>query len=395
MIIRKIINKARQAKAYIALPSVAKNERRHDLCHGLGEDPGIERTVSEAIDWLCSAQHCSTTNDGGVARHYSLISGWSSSYPETTGYIVPTIIDFAEKQKDETLMNAAKQMLDWLVKIQFPEGGFQGGLVDSEPAVPVIFNTGQILLGLSKGASKFGEPYLGAMHKASEWLVNVQDADGCWRKHPTPFAMSGEKAYETHVSWGLFEAARVSGEEKYAEAAERNVQWALTKQHKNGWFEKCCLSDPENPLTHTLGYVLRGVLEAYRYTKKKEFLDAACVTGAGLLGAIEPKGYLPGRLSRQWKKSVSWVCLTGSAQIAYCWLLLYQETKNSHFRDAAFAANKYVRKTVKFGENPGTNGAIKGSFPVSGDYGKYEYLNWAAKFFIDSQILEHEIRRNL
>ncbi len=33
-------------------------------------------------------------------------------------------------------------------------------------------------------------------------------------------------------------------------------------------------------------------------------------------------------------------------------------------------------------------GGIKGSFPVNGAYGRYQYLNWAAKFFMDSLMLE-------
>jgi hypothetical protein len=37
-------------------------------------------------------------------------------------------------------------------------------------------------------------------------------------------------------------------------------------------------------------------------------------------------------------------------------------------------------------------GAIKGSFPVYGRYGKYQYLNWAAKFLIDANLLEQSIR---
>ena len=33
------------------------------------------------MDWLCRAQDCSRNADGGVARDYSLINGWASSYP--------------------------------------------------------------------------------------------------------------------------------------------------------------------------------------------------------------------------------------------------------------------------------------------------------------------------
>jgi hypothetical protein len=44
-------------------------------------DPGPERTIAEGIDWLCRAQDHSASRDGGVARHFSLVDGWSYSYP--------------------------------------------------------------------------------------------------------------------------------------------------------------------------------------------------------------------------------------------------------------------------------------------------------------------------
>jgi hypothetical protein len=393
VITRTVINKLKHVRDHLALPLAARNARHRDLVVGLGQDPGIDLAVTESMAWLCRAQDCSTTKDGGVSRHYSLISGWGSSYPETTGYIVPTIIDFAEQLQNKTLITRAKRMLDWLVKIQLPEGGFQGGLIDTKSVVPVTFNTGQILLGLSSGAAKFGQPYLDAMRKAADWLTDTQDRDGCWREYPTPFAVPGEKAYETHVAWGLLEAARVSSEKKYADTAMRNVYWALTKQSKNGWFDHCCLSDPSQPLTHTLGYVLRGVLEAYIYTEDITLLESAKLTGEGLMSAITSTGFLPGRLNNHWRGTVSYACLTGTVQIAHCWLLLYEKTRDIRFRDAAFAANKYVRRAVRLESNPEIRGGIQGSFPISGDYGKYEYLNWAAKFFIDANLLEQKIRR--
>jgi len=38
---------------------------------------------------------------------------------------------------------------------------------------------------------------------------------------------------------------------------------------------------------------------------------------------------------------------------------------------------------------PGVRGGIKGSWPVGGDYGAYEVLNWASKFFADA-LMRHE-----
>ncbi len=392
MLIREKLDKIRGAWHFLKLPPNAKEAHRRDRSHGLEEDPGIDQSVKQAIAWLCRAQDESITSDGGVARHYSLINGWGPSYPETTGYIIPTIIEYAEETGDDALLQRARRMLDWMVAIQLPGGGFQGGTVLSKPVVPVTFNTGQILIGLASGVAKFGEPYEAAMHEAASWLSDTLDEDGCWRKYPTPFAEPGEKAYETHVSWGLFEAAAVSGEERYAEAGLKNLHWALSKQKDNGWFSDCCLSDPDTPLTHTLGYVLRGILEAYRYSQEPFLLAAALRTAEGLLEPLQENGSLPGMIDRNWRGTVPWVCLTGNVQIAYCWLKLYQETGDERFRDAGFSANRYVRQTINMDGPPEICGGIKGSFPVSGDYGQFEYLNWAAKFFIDANRLERTIR---
>ena len=94
-------------------------------------------------------------------------------------------------------------------------------------------------------------------------MRDSQDDDGAWRKYPTPFAASGDKVYETHVAWGLLEAARHAPDEGYTEAAFRNINWALARQKENGWFDCCCLDNRASPLTHTIGYAVRGILEAW------------------------------------------------------------------------------------------------------------------------------------
>ena len=390
-ILQRALSSVRDARDWWQLPPAAKSEARRDKRGLTATEPGINRSVREAIDWLCRAQDCSSTKDGGVARHYSLVKGWGASYPETTGYIVPTILDFAQRTNDEQLRQRGKRMLDWLLSIQFADGGFQGGVIGAKPLVPVTFNTGQILMGLAAGAQAFGEPYRASMIRAADWLVNTQDPDGCWRKNPSPFARPGEKTYDTHVAWGLFDAARVEPGKNYEKAAIANVEWALTQQRPNGWFANCCLTDPEAPLTHTLGYALRGIVEAYRFTGQERFLFAALRTADGLLKALKSDGFLPGCLSSEWKPAATWACLTGSVQIAYCWLFLQQVTNDSRYNEAARLANRYVRLTQDVEGRPEVRGAIKGSFPINGEYGTNEYLNWAAKFFIDSNLLEQEV----
>jgi hypothetical protein len=375
---------------FLRLPDSVTAQIRSDRSGLPAQDPGPQAAIEAAMQWLCEAQDRSLSADGGVARDFSLLKGWASSYPETTGYIIPTFIDFATLRRDPSMHERARRMLDWLVRIQMPSGAFQGGKIDSTPVVPVVFNTGQILIGLARGERAFGG-YREAMIRAADWLIHAQDEDGCWRRYQTPFATAGEKTYDTHTAWGMFEAARLEPNRGYAEAGLANIRWALDYQQANGWLDKCCLSDFAQPLTHTLGYALRGILEAYRFTRDTSLLAAARRTADGLLSALRPDGFLPGQLSRDWSPAATWVCLTGSVQIAYCWLALYQETGEARYRDAGFAANRYVRRTMKLQAPASIRGAVKGSFPVDGDYCRLEYPNWAAKFLVDALVLECEL----
>ncbi len=378
-------------RRHLQLSAAAQAAYRRDCLRRLGPDPGIERAIDAGVAWLGRAQNRSASADGGVARHYSLLTGWGPSYPETTGYIIPTLLDYARLRSDAQTRERAKRMLDFLVSIQFPEGGFQGGSIGATPVVPVTFNTGQILLGLARGMLECGL-HSEAMRRAADWLVQTQDPDGCWRRYPTPFAAPGKKTYETHVAWGLLEAARLEPGKHYAEAALANIQWALRQQRANGWFDQCCLTDPSRPLTHTLGYALRGLIEAYRFTRDDTLLQAARKTADGLLTAVREDGFLPGRLHPNWSGAVRWACLTGSVQIALCWLLLYQDTGEVRYRDAAFAATRYVRRTMRLDGPLDTRGAVKGSFPIYGPYGPYQYLSWAGKFCVDANLLERTVR---
>ena len=387
-----LLRPLRAMRQYWQLPVTVREAGRRDHRGLPQEDPGIERCIDAGIAWLARAQDRSASHDGGVARHFNLVTGWSTSYPETTGYIVPTLLAYAEWRHDDKTRARAQTMLDWLRSLQFAEGGFQGGMILERPVVPVVFNTGQILIGLASGVRSFGEVYRDSMIRAADWLVSVQDADGCWRRHGSPFAKPGEKAYDTHVAWGLFEADRVEPGRRYAEAAMANIRWALSRQRSNGWFDRCCLTNPSQPLTHTIGYVLRGMLEAYRFRREAHLLESCRRTADGLLSALDSQGFLPGRLQAEWHAATSWACLTGTAQVAICWLMLYAETGRQAYLEAACLANRYVRRTVDVHGSPDIRGGVKGSFPIDGAYNAYQYLNWACKFMIDANLLERAAR---
>lgn len=388
--VKKVIRKKASA---VGATWEAQRELWTDKMAGLSKDPGIDAAVSACLDWILLAQEKSASADGGVARHYSLVDGWGASYPETTGYIIPTLLSNAARRQDARLEAAAVRALKWLTAVQFPNGAFSGSHIRASVLEAVVFDTGQILLGLAAGVAKFGVAYEDSMHRAARWLMQVQDADGVWR-HPNPFSMPGDHIWETHVAWGLLEACRVSGVAEYGEAGMRNIRWAVSRQLENGWYQDCGLGYDENePLTHTLAYTLRGIIEGYRFSRDPDLLKAAITSAEGLLSAFDPENGLPGRLDKNWKGTVPWICLTGQSQTALCWMLLHQETGDIRYLDAAVAANRYVRRTLRMEGPPALRGGVKGSFPVHGDYCRFQFINWACKFLIDACDLEADLTR--
>ena len=352
-------------------------------------DPGASAALARAVEWLGCAQDNSASNDGGVACYYDLRTGWSASYPETTGYIICTLLDYDRAVGHPAARDRARRMLDWLVSIQLPDGGFQGGLAGGDSPRSTVFNTGQILLGLADGVREFDVPeYRDAMVRCADFLVACQDSSGRWCRNLSPASRGEARAYQSHVAWGLFEAARVDSESSYAAAAMANVRWVLDRQRENGWFDECCISDTDNPLVHTLAYALRGVLEAYRFDGDAGLLAACRRTADGMLSAMREDGFLAGRLDSQWRPAVDWACLTGCAQTAACWFILHKITGESAYQLAARRANGFLRRTVSMDGPAAVRGGVPGCFPMHGGYEPFRLPNWACKFFADSMMFE-------
>jgi hypothetical protein len=94
---------------------------------------------------------------------------------------------------------------------------------------------------------------------------------------------------------------------------------------------------------------------------------------------------LGGQYDETWKPSYRFVCLTGNAQIAQCWLAIYRKTGDPRFLKAAIAALDVISKCQFMPKSPHCNhGGIPGSKPVWIGYMKFKYPNWAAKYYMDA-----------
>src|SRR5437764_4436319 len=66
------------------------------------------RSLKATYNWLCVAHDA--TPDGGVAGWYNLGRGWGGSYPETTGYIIPTFFHYGMVMDERNAMRRAIRM---------------------------------------------------------------------------------------------------------------------------------------------------------------------------------------------------------------------------------------------------------------------------------------------
>jgi hypothetical protein len=80
------------------IPAHAAVLYKHSLKRRPPSQATDEQHILAAVDWLKRAQD-STGNDG-VAGRYLLDRGWTESYPETSGYIIPTLIQVGERFND-------------------------------------------------------------------------------------------------------------------------------------------------------------------------------------------------------------------------------------------------------------------------------------------------------
>lgn len=353
----------------------------------------IEIHLKAAADWLLEAQK--GTPDDGLAHSYDIRHGhWLSSYPETTGYAIPTLFEYARYYGAPVYAEAARRMADWECEIQLPDGGVRAGTMDAPIVAPTIFNSGQVLFGWASAFLETGEQrYKESLVRGADWLVDAMDDDGAWRRFPSPFTSSKLNSYNTRSAFGLVRAYQALDTGRYLEAAVRNVDWTLARAHANGWLPDNCLDT--NPggtaLTHTIAYSIRGILEVGAAAGRDDYIEKALHMARQVALRQRDDGALPAYYTPEWDTKVSWSCVTGNSQMAINWLRLAQLTGDRSLFEHAVRANRFNMSIQDLEtDNLNVRGALRGSHPINGGYMTYRYPNWATKFFMDGLMLEQQ-----
>ena len=341
-----------------------------------------------AVAWLEQAQDAGS--DGGVAGRYSLRTGWTSSYPETTGYIVPTFIRLSDALSEPRFRERAHRCIDFLMSVQLECGAFPGMEIAQNRTEPSVFNSAQIICGLRAWhADSNDNRAIDAAQRACDWLVAQQDPDGAWRKFlygNVPYT------YMAHAACWIAELGTYLDRKDYLDAARRHLEWVLIHQDAaTGWFELCGFSEEDHRSrcapTHSIAYTIWGVLMMSRILDHDVAMRAARMAAFGFARRLESSGWLPGILDYAWRGSASHACLTGNAQMALIWLELYRLWSDPTLLSAACRAIDLVKRAQSMSSSDsGIRGGIPGSDPVWGGYIYLAIPNWAAKFFIDALI---------
>jgi hypothetical protein len=342
--------------------------------------------IHRAAEWFKFNQ--GVMSDSGFGTYY-FQWGWTSSYPETTGYIIPTLIQYANNFDKPEFLAISRAALDWLLTIQKPSGGWQSGYVHQDRE-EVVFNTGQILRGLVSGYTQFEEQkYLDSAIKACEWLISIQDKDGSFKNH---VYLNQARVYDSYVVAPMLEVYTHCGDDRIKDAAVKNIEWIISKkQNSNGWFTDCDNTIKRNhkPILHTIAYTVDGILDCALILENQKFLEAASKPADVLLDQFLSKGELAGRFDKNWKGTEKTIT-TGCAQISIIWEKLYQKTGEEKYKPGYERMNKnltlYATRDIEESQN--TKGALFGSFPFWGRYESFACPNWATKYMMDSLMFE-------
>jgi len=331
-----------------------------------------------AAKWIFGAQDA--TPNGGVSKYYAIGKGWcKESYKEVSGYIIPTLLQLFKKTGEKVYLERAIKIADWELEVQ-----------DSEGKWDYVFDTGQVISGLTEMYHETGEDkYLSSVIKASNWLVRIQDENGNWSRGEFALGLKNKikkifgffgNAHNTRTAWALLKVWKITGKEEYKEAAIKNLNWAVSRQLKNGYYKNC------HTYAHYLVYTARGLLESGKILNSKKFIDSAVLFADSCLRVLERADFLDGNYDEKWKTlGKRHAALTSNAQLAVLFYQISQITKNKKYKEVADKLVNFLKKNQNLKtKNLGVFGGIAGSYPLNGSYCPNQILSWATKFYLDA-----------
>lgn len=354
------------------------NQKKGPIANPLRD---LDEHLDAALQWV---KRASLAVEGrGISKGYDLLrSRWFPAYPETTGYTLPTLINASRLSGNEEWRDLAVRQADYLLNCVTEEGGVLYWK-KSRKANPIVFDTGQVILGWLAVHREFGaDRFLQAAVRSGDWLVKIQEPGGIWERHQH---LGVPKVIDARLDWALLLLYQRSGEIRFRDAALRNLDWVVTQQTPDGWFRNCAFVPGHDPFTHGLAYAAEGLYLSGDLLSEPHYVQAGKKTADRLLQLQREDGSLSSTFSKDWKETDPSSCLTGNLQMSLLWMRMWDRYQEDEYLVAARNALEFVCRT-QFLDTPDPNifGSIAGSYPIYGKYERYKLPEWAAKFLISS-----------
>jgi uncharacterized protein YyaL (SSP411 family) len=362
----------------------------------------FENNTYPTLLWL--KKSIDATGQKGSSAFYSRIRlplrGWDHAYPETTGYIIPTLFNYHSIFKEDWIYHYAIKCADWLCEIQYDSGAYPE--LYGQTGKASVFNTGQIIFGLVRAFEETNDrKYFIAFQKATHWLSDSLDENGLWKKglYVSDFVPS----YNTRVIWAMLRANQHLKDDEIKKNAQKALTFYLNKIQPNCVVKDWSFAPNEPAFTHTIAYTIRGFLESALLLKDDSILQKATQLAEKLAEIWQVENRFAGTYDENWKGDYSFVCVTGNAQISIIFSRLFQVTKEEKWK--TLGTDIITTPPFKWWDNSSfptyhlkggfarikPKGAIPGSVPFWGKYMHFKYPNWAAKFYLDAFL---EVEKN-
>jgi len=352
------------------------------------------KAMHHAAKWL--TRSITVGEDRGSGTYY-FNKGWTSSYPETTGYIIPSLLTYSALSEDQMswsddTKNAALSAGEWLLSIQHEDGGWPGGYLHQKRG-SVVFNSGQILRGtLALFETTGDERYKNASLRCIQWILDQLDEQGRFSSNDY---MGAIRVYGTYVMAPVLDWLPhfPEHEKEWKAAALLHGSWVMSQQNSLGWFSNCDNTTHKNdqPIIHTIAYTIDGLWHMGLHLEDKTMQEAALLPARVLATEFLNRGILNGRYRENWTGTESFIP-TGGAQLAIVWEHMFKITGEALWEAAFTKMNILLVAIADRGarEHSDSLGAISGSFPLWGRYEPFGLPNWATKYFLDTLLNAHE-----
>ena len=310
-------------------------------------------SFNKALQWIAN----NTIDDKGIA----ISSIERRIYPEVTGYYIPTLLKWGEKER---ACNFAK----YLCAIQKADGSWY----DSKDIAPYVFDSAQILKGLIAIRSIMPEVDSHIISGCNWILSNIQSDGRLTTPSKEAWGNSEDFCSELIHIYCLSpikDAGKIFDKPEYMMAAEKILEY----------YKKAKIDKIKNfsLLSHFYAYVMEGLFDLGEIDLCRESMER-------LEKYRDRKGAIPGL------KDVPWICSTGLFQLAIVWYKLGElEKGNSLFYYALKLQNK--------------SGGWYGSYSAPGLLAKFyrgrwrQYyfakaeISWAVKYFLDALALKEKL----